>query len=214
MSTDEFQEIWKTYDRKLDTSLKMNLQLLETVRSGRVRSSFRSTIAWKVVVNILAVPWILFLAAVVYWHHREPVFTVSVVLLIFFAIHAVAYNIHDIILMRRINFTRSITDTQQQLAELEASIIGSLRIQFLQTPIWAVFFVTKDMILHGGATFWLVEGSVTSFFILLAVWLYRNISLRNLDRWWVKGLMKNEGGASIARARSFIQEIEDFKKEI
>jgi len=214
MSTDEFQELWKSYDRKLESSLKMNLQLLETVRTGKIRSSFRTTIAWKIVVNILTMPWIFVLSVVAYKHHGQPVFTVSMILLILFAWHAVVYNIYHINLMRRIDLARSITATQQQLAELESSILHGLRIQFLQTPIWTVFFISKDMLLHGGLKFWLIEGTVIVLFILLTIWLYRNITLSNVNRWWIKSMIRHEGGASIARARSFIREIEDFKREL
>ena len=49
MSTDEFQQIWKAYDVKLEKSLRLNLRLLQEVQSQKARSVLRSFIASRVI---------------------------------------------------------------------------------------------------------------------------------------------------------------------
>jgi len=52
---------------------------------------------------------------------------------------AIVVYIKHIVIIKEINYSDSITDTQEKLAVLQSSTIGIGRILWLQLPFWSTF---------------------------------------------------------------------------
>jgi hypothetical protein len=213
MSTDEFQQLWKAYDKKLQRSLRLNLQLLEAIRFRKVRVSFNWQIVFKLMMIALGIGWNIIMGSLLWRYRSNPVFLASAGLIILFTSYGIGGYVLQLLLMLQINLSKSILATQKQLAQLEAVIVRTLRVSFLQAPVWPFLFVPK-MLPAGTATmYWVIEETVTVLLALLAIWVYRRITVKNAGQGWVKKVVDNEGGKSIARARAFIKEIEEYQRE-
>ena len=212
-ATDEFQQLWKAYDVKLQRSLKLNQQLLEEIRSRKVRTSFNWQIVFKVMVIGLGIGWNIVMGSLLWTFLSNPVFVVSSGLIILFTSYCIAGYFLQLLLMLQINLSKSILATQRQLAQLEAVIVWTLRVSFLQAPVWPFLFVPRILPAAIAPTYWLIEALVTALLAGAAIWMYRRITVAGARRGWVKKMVDNEGGKSIARARAFIKEIEEYKKE-
>lgn len=213
MSTDEFQQLWKEYDVKLQRSLKLNQRLLEEIRSRKVRTSFNWQIVFKIMVIVLGIGMNIVLGSLLWKFQSNPVFTVSAGLIILFTSYCIAGYFLQLLLMLSINLSKSILATQRQLAQLEAVIVWTLRVSFLQAPVWPFLFVPRIMPAGVAPLYWVIEGVVVLLLLLVVIWMYRRITVIGAHRGWVKKMVDNEGGKSIARARAFIKEIEEYKKE-
>lgn len=213
MSTDEFQQIWKEYDAKLEKSLKLNQQLLEEIQFRKVRVSFNWQIVFKLMVILLGVGWNVVMGSLLWAFRANPIFVVSAGLIILFTSYCIAGYFLQLLLMLQINLSKSILATQKQLAQLERVIVWTLRVSFLQAPIYPFLFVPKTLPAGVASLYWGVEGVVVLLLLLVVLWIYRRITVKNAGKGWVKKLVDNEGGKSIARARGFIKEIEEFRKE-
>ena len=58
MELQELKEIWTQYDRKLDKSVKLNVELLKEIKLGKARSQLRRSafvFALELFVNLAAV---------------------------------------------------------------------------------------------------------------------------------------------------------------
>jgi hypothetical protein len=125
---------------------------------------------------------------------------------------AVAIYIKHIVLIKDLDYSQSITDTQKKLSKLQASTFNS-RFILLQTPFYSTFFWSTGMIEGGGMKFWLIAVPITLLFTLLTIWLYRNLTPGNMHKKWVKALVKNDPEhISVMQAQDFLNEIEEFKK--
>ena len=213
MSTDEFQQLWKSYDEKLQRSLRLNQQLLESIQRRKVRVSFGWQIAFKLMVVGLGIGCNIVLGSLL-WHFRDnPVFVVAAALIIGFMSFTIAGYFMQFLLMVNINMSRNILDTQKQLAGLETIIVRTLRVSFLQAPVWPFLFVPRVLPAATATLYWVIEAVVTILLAAVAIWLYRRITLRNAAGGWVKKMVDNEGGKTIARARAFIKELEEYRKD-
>jgi len=92
-------------------------------------------------------------------------------------------------------------------------IIQTLRVGFLQTPAYTFFYITKHQIATAGPGFWVTQGIVTGAAVLVTIWVYRTVTVHNAGKGWVKQMVDNEGGKTIARARAFIREVKEWGKE-
>jgi len=214
MSTDEFQEIWKAYDGKLEKSLQLNLHLLKEVQSQKARSALRSFIAGRVIGIVIGILYLVLLCVAFWWVRTQPVMAVSFAVFIICTVIAIGEYIQEIGVIRGIGYGDNIVDTQAKLAGIQGGIVRTLRISWLQLPFWATFFVSNELLQKGGRVFLMVEVPIVLVLTILAVILFKNITIENAQKKkWVNSLIRSTGIKSVSRAMDFIKEIEDFKKD-
>jgi hypothetical protein len=213
MSTDEFQELWKAYDAKLEKSMELNKRLMEEVNSQKVRRSFNWMIVGKLFIIFLGIKWNAICGALL-WHFRtEPFFVTAAALSILFTSLMICGYVVQLLLLIQISMAKTILNTQKQLARLEALIVATYRISILQAPVWTFFFLNRSMIATMGPGLWIMQASITGLFIVGVIWLYRRITVANIDKKWMRKLLSGLGVEQIGRARQFIREIRDYSAE-
>jgi hypothetical protein len=214
MSADEFQEIWKAYDAKLEKSLQLNLQLLKEVKSQKAKSVLRPFIVSRVIGIVIGIVYLLLLGVGFWYVRTQPVMAVSFAVFIACTAMAIGEYIREIGVIQGISYGDNIVDTQRKLAGIQSSIIGMLRISWAQLPFWATFFVSNELLRKGGRGFLMVEIPIVLLLTIAAVILFKNITIENAQKKkWVKALIRGSGIKSLSRAMDFMKEIEDFKKD-
>jgi glucan phosphoethanolaminetransferase (alkaline phosphatase superfamily) len=214
MSTDEFQQLWKAYDVKLEKSLRLNVRLFREVQSQKARSVLRSLIASRVIGIVIGIIYVVLLVLAFWYVRTQPVMAVSFGVFILCSVIAIGMYMRELGVIRTISYGDNIVDTQQKLAAIQSSIIWTLRICWVQLPFWATFFVSNELLRKGGQEFWAIEIPIVFLLTIAAVILYRNLTVENLHtKKWVGGLIRGTGLKSVARAMEFMQEIEEFKNE-
>jgi hypothetical protein len=219
----ELRNIWQAYDRKIEEARVLNLQswalnlrCFEALQTEKARHKLSALSRFKGWVAALGVLWVVFLALLVLgsWF-SNPYFTVSVGMIMLFNVYAVAVYIRHIYIIRQINYGDSITSTQEKLAVLKLSTINSTRILMLQMPFYTTWFWHRSWLSFSSSSFWLVTFPITLMFTLLAIFLYRNISLKNMHKKWLKlFMMAGPEYKSLLEAQSFIAEIDEFKNDL
>lgn len=214
MSTDEFQQLWKEVDAKLERSMELNHRLMTELGTQKVQRAFNWQIVFKLMMIVLGIGWNIVIGSMMWWFRTEPVFVASALVVLCCTGYSVGAYIVQLVLMLQIRMSDSILGTQKQLAQLEAMIVQGLRVGFLQTPVYTFFFVTKAQLATAGASFWIIQSIVTGAAVLVTIWVYRTVTVGNAGKkGWVKQMVDNEGGKTIARARAFIREVKEWGKE-
>jgi len=214
MSTDEFQQLWKAYDAKLERSMEQNHRLMTELGTQKVHRAFGWQIVFKVMMIGLGIGWNIVVGSLLWRFRTEPVFVASAVVVLCCTGYTVGGYIIQLLLLLQIRMSDSILGTQKQLAQLEATIVQTLRVGFLQTPAYTLFFVTRQELATAGAGFWVMHALVTGAAVLVTIWVYRTVTVGNaVKKGWVKQIVDNEGGKTITRARAFIREVKEWEKE-
>jgi len=218
----ELKNIWAAYDRKLEEakilnlqSWALNLRCFEELQLYKAKSKLIALSGFRLGVLILSIAYVLFLSMLVYFvRGRHIYFSVSIGMIALITMITLVTYIKHIVIISQINYSNSITDTQEKLSNLRSSMVNIVRIAWLQLPFWSTFFWSSKWIIHGGASFWLIQFPITLFLIWLAIWLYRNVSLKNMDRAWFKILLGSPEWTSVQKALEFMREIELFKRDL
>lgn len=206
------QELWKAQDEKLDRTLKLNLHLLESFQKQKAASRLNSLARLKLWAVGLGILWALFLGLLIYGNQLQNIyFTVSAGMVMLFTILAVAIYIKHVGLIRSIDYSLPITQTQQKLSRLQASTFNT-RFLLLQTPFYSTFFWNTEMINAPDNLFWFISVPIALLFTVVAVYLYKNLTPANMHKKWVSALIKSTPEhTAIMEAQDFLQEIEEFK---
>ena len=207
------KSLWKVQDEKLDRTMKLNLFILDSMQKQKAQSKLKGLARLKLVAVILGILWTLFLGVLVYGNQLQNIyFTVSVGMIMLITIAAIAIYIKHIVLIKEIDYSQSITDTQKKLAKLQASTFNN-RFILLQTPFYTTFFWSTEMIQASVTKFCLIAVPITLLFTLLTLWVYKNLTPLKMHKKWVSYLLKNDPEqVPVMQALKFLNEIEEFKK--
>jgi lysylphosphatidylglycerol synthetase-like protein (DUF2156 family) len=218
MEETNFVLLWKEQYEKIDQSLAINKRILKETISQKARSALRSLIRIKAFGIVAAILWLLVLGAalsvaILNYSSAANYFVISVSAIFFINVKALYDYIKHLVWVNNINYDGSITEIQKKLVKLQLSIFQHVRIMFLQLPFWTTFTLSdKWFPQHASWMYIIFQILFTASFIYLAFWLYKNITLANANKKWVKSLIEGAGGKSVSKALEFYKEIEEFNE--
>jgi hypothetical protein len=213
MEDAELISLWKSYDTKLEKSLKLNMELIEEVKKQKMKSQLHSLVRLKIIEIILGLAALFILGSLLYIGWPQIFFCISVTALMVFCIVPIIQYLQQVALIASIDYNNNIVMAQQALVKLQASVINVPRFAWLQLPVYTLFYISNDMVKHGSAGFWVFQVLITGVFVFASVWLYKNISLKNINKRWIRGMIWNDGQKQVSKAMEFLKEIEKFRKE-
>jgi hypothetical protein len=222
MEEQDLINIWKSYAKKIEhasilnmQSWALNLQWFESMQTHKAKVKMNSLAHFKAGAVILGILYMLFLTILIYGNQLKNIyFTFSLALILLITIIVTGVYIKHIVLIRQIRYTESITNTQENLSRLQSSTIKIARIAWLQMPLYTTWFWNSNWIVNDPLSFWLIAFPVTLLFTLLTIWLYNNISMKNMNKKWFKILFNTPEWKSVRKSMEFIKEIELFKEEL
>lgn len=209
----ELKNIWKAYDKKLESLLHINYEQLKTIESERAESKIRSFVRGHLAVMLLGMLWIgllVFLA----WHMRDNLyFSVSVGCIILFNVFAVAAYLRHIVIVTGIDVAGNVVETQQQLARVNTSYINVGRILLLQTPFYCTWWYTSELVQDAGVLFWTIQAVVVFALTAFVLYLFVKLSPNNKQDHWARRVDGFFGASQLQNAIAFLDKVEQFKQE-
>jgi hypothetical protein len=214
MSADEFQNLWKEYDAKLERSFSLSRRLFTDVQQQKVGSELRPLIRSRVFGIVVGIVWMVLMGFCLYVVRRQPVMAVSFGVFCVCTFIGIVGYIRDVSVILAIDFADNVVETQRKLAAMQSAMVRDIRLVWLQLPFWASFFVSNAFIRSSGRLFYLVEVPVFLCLVGVAVFLYLNITVRKAQhKKWVAALIRSAGSRRVSRAIGLLKELEAFERE-
>lgn len=221
MEDKELKDLWQLADQQLKEAKLLNNQswvlhhqVFIDGQERKARNEFFSLILFKLFAIILGIAFIRFVGYYLfnYWDRPSVVICASGIVLIT-GLVLLDYII-QLYLLCTFNLRGDILKSQKKMVYLETSIIRSIRVSFLQMPFYTFFFINEVAVSTASNRFWTFQLLVTSAFIALSLFLFFTISRKNLHKKWVMKLIEDAGGKSVRKAMVFMNEIDDFEKDM
>lgn len=223
MDDNQLKNILESYNQKLEQarvlnmqSWVLNLKCFETLQKNKAEKKLKSLINFKLIAVVLGILWLIFLGYLFYFSLGKAsiFFLVSCGAIILVTLIAIIVYIHQIYLIGKINNSEDVISAQERISKLKLSTINITRILFLQSPFYCTFWWTTKMIVDSPISFWLISFPVAMLFTFASIWLYRNISIKNVNKKWFKILFNSPEWNWLISANSFLKEINSFKKDV
>jgi len=214
MSTDEFQLIWKEYDRKLERQMSLGRRLFADLQQQKVGAELRPVVRSRIVGIVVGFVWLWLMVFCLYLVRSQPVMAISFAVFCGCTVVGIVGYIRDVAVIRSVSYAASVVETQRKLVGMQSTMLRDIRLAWLQLPFWASFFVSNGMIRAGGRLFYFIEVPVFLGFVGLAVFLYFNFTVENVRRKrWVAAMVRGGGSRRLARAVELLKELEEFERE-
>ena len=218
MEDRELENMWKADSGKVDPAYVMNLQAwalhartIEYVQTFKAEARLRSLAAFKSRAVLIGIVWSLVLGILIYGNgFRNVFFSGSLSLLLIFSVAAIIVYIQQIVLIKRIDYGEPVTAIQEKLLKLQVSTVGIVRVLWLQLPLYTTFFWSSGWI-ESDPLFWFTALPISLGFTFLAIWIYGQISFKNMGRKWFRILIGKKEWVSITDAKAALDEITAFK---
>lgn len=219
MENSELINIWKAQNAKIEKTLAINKRLLKETIGRKAESALENLVRLKTAGIVAFVIYLILLGFVLFYaisnySSASNYFIVSMSAITLINIKGFADYIKHLVWIKNINYDGSVVEIQKRLSKLQLSIINHSKIMILQFPFWTTFYLSnrwfpQDM----GLSYMIFQISITSSFIYLTYWLYKNHKPENLSKKWFRNLIAGSGGKSVAKAIEFYKEMEEFEKE-
>ena len=224
MELQEIKDLWIQYDQKLEKQVQLNMHLLRKVELEKTRSALRKTATDPIFSLIFGALMFIALMPFTMNHINLLPYAVPALALGLYAVLLVIDSAYRLSIIKKIDYEGPITEIQSHVEKLR---IHNLRYTLSLNLSWAIlWFFIPIIILKGLGGFdfyglyhgWIVWNLVfcATFgvgLIALVIWLARRYTTDQITQPWLKNLMNNLAGHSLAKARASLQEIEDFNRE-
>lgn len=221
MEDKDLQNLWKLADRQLrdakllnDQSWVLHCRVFVALQEQKAKKRLRGLIISKVLAVVFGTAYVWFVAGLLFTHFGRPAVVISAGAIILITSVVVVGYLIQLYLLCTMDFQESIIKSQRHLAFIETSIIRSIRVSFLQLPFYTFFYINGDVIREATIRFWAFQLFFTGVFVAVALFLFATVSRKNLRKKWVKKLVDDAGGQSLRKTMEFINEIEDYRKNV
>lgn len=217
MEETNFVLLWKEHYDKIDRSLSINKRLLTETVNHKAESVLHSLLKFKTRGVITLVVYLLILGTLLFYAISNysvaaNYFIVSIGAIFLINLRALYDYIKHIVMINQIDYDGSITAIQRQLVKLQLSIFRHSRIMVLQIPFWTTFQLSSKWFPQSvGIGYIVFQVAITASFTWLALWLYKQQTIANADKKWIKSLLASSGAEKVSRALAFYKELEAFE---
>jgi hypothetical protein len=208
------QNTWSNHEEKLEKSIQLNLEILRKINIKSARSRMTSLILINVstLVFYQMVMWYFIYFTATHW--SEIQFLISGSLLVTWAA-VISYGaIKQLKLIHETDYAGPVTIVQKQLQKVKIAIVHFLRMALMILPFHMAFLIVISKIwlnvdlIKVADPVWMI--AQTLVLIIPTIWIYRNLSPKNVNKKWVNWLLQGNG-SQINEAQKFMDEIERFE---
>ena len=223
MELEELKNRWNEFDNKLEKSLQLNKQLLNKINLDKAKNKLRTLLIYKLLEMGVLVYVIYYLVNFTIKNIDSTQFSISALILIFFGVMGYISDIRQISVIIRLRTDKAddITSKQKNLTTLKLLIVNYVKWALLSIPffpVWIVLipkiFLNFDIYSSSMNLWWWMNIGLGILFIPFVLWIFRQLSKKNINLFWVKNLLDGSGWSLVTDAENFLNEIEKFGKEL
>lgn len=221
MDLQDLKDRWAEYDRKLDTSLRLNTRILREVNLSRVDSSLKRLsrlIIFELLASLgVAVALGMFIAS----HIQETRFLVPAAALDLCALALVIASIRQLAALHGLDYSAPVVAIQKQLEALRIERIRATKWTLLLSPLlWTPLMIVAIEAMFGVDVYLFLDGAWLAAnllfglaFIPLMLWAARHFATRWKGSPLLQSLMDDLAGRSLVVATGFLSELSRFEEE-
>jgi hypothetical protein len=214
---DDLKAAWQTLNRNMERQNALALDEFRERKLSRFRSGLRPLAVGQVIQLILGSAMTIFFAQFWVNHIAVPSLFVSGLLLQFYGTMFLAFAARDLLLIRRIDYAAPVIVIQRQLAELQswhlrAAVFHGLTgaVAWLPAMLVLLHFLDADVLMNKPSKMWWL---ISTALVCLA-FNYALIRLARSPRRCGMSLRNSWIGRTVIRARTTLEEVEKFEREI
>ena len=218
MELDELKQTWSEHARKLDRVLSLNLQGLKRAQLDQTKSALGRFKMFQVFEILVGFAVLLWSGSYIADHVAVPTLAGPALILAASALGAVIGNIRQLVLLGQISYADSVATIQRKIEEMKLHFLRTIRLMAFMLPLYMVYVVIGlnlvfgwDVLAYSDKMFLWANLLVSLIFIAPAVWVFRNLSFKNIGNPVIRALVHGGGGKQMIAALEFLESLQEFE---
>lgn len=223
MNLDELKQAWETSNRRLDTVVSLNRQvviasMLKTVKTPmqhlRIALSMEAVSAFAITLS---------LGNFIFRHSGEPGFAWPAALMDVWMIGLLVTTIRQLVFMSTIHYDQPVLDIQKRIENLRLLRLRSIRFALITGLVvwWLPFLIVVckavfniDAYMFFGERFFYINGLASGMIVPLSIWLSKRFSQRMARSPFFQSVARHIEGNYVDTALASMARISAFEVEV
>lgn len=214
MENIELQNIWKSYDRKLESMLAINKDIAVNLSRQKLNKQISRLYRPKLTAIIIGVAYTIFLIVIATITSLAKAYFMAIgfgaIALIMMVV--ILFYMYQLYLISKIKRDEEVLATQQLFAQLRISSFNGLKLSIFQLPFWSICWIS----INGLKDSPLVYGGVNLLIFLtlcyLSYWTYKKLGYKN-EKSKVRDFFLSGGEwEPILKSEEILEQIKGYKK--
>lgn len=213
----ELISLWKDLDHKHQQQQTELNELKIKLSAMDVKSNLASMKPIKLFTLFIGILWVGFgayILAYLFIHAYKitsSFFLYSAAAQILLTAIAIWVYIYQLALIWNVDYAAPIIKTQETLHKLKSSTLWVTRVLILQFPLWTTFYLSEKMLVESGTIFIIIQSILTLSFSVLAIWLFKNIHIKNSQKKWFRLFIRGIEWEPIIRSAAILEQVKEYK---
>lgn len=211
-------DMWAAQEAQIEQSVKVNTLALKEIKSQKAQDKLRGYLSLNQWTAALSVLITVCLGYFVGSHQDKLYMMVAGVVVMLWSISLTIGAIGQIVKIKALDYAKPVVEVQTDLNNIRLSALFNIKTSLMVLPFYFAFMLIGAQTLFGvdmveiANPAWLKAQSVVSvLFALVAAWLYRFFSPKNVDKPMVKWLMQGVGDQTLKAAKE-LEALKEFEK--
>jgi len=226
MELEELKTMWQIHESKLDKAARLNLKLLDMIQSQKVKSAIKPLLVKNSIVLTLHALTILALLIFTIFNISSLPYAISALVLLAYYALLFVNTYQQIMEIKGINQSDDVLGMQSSLTKLKTHMLTFIRISVLTIPAFLSFPVVVpkafadlnmnvfngfDIIAQTNGNWWTAEIFAFIALIPLGIWFYQQVTPQNIDKSWVRHIIKTTASKNLTTAMRYFNELQEMK---
>lgn len=217
MNESELKELWKTTNEKLEESFTINRKNTEDITRIKVHNLLSSMKPLKIVALLVGFLWVVLgtiILSPIYLYSfsdANKFFLFSATIQVVITAIALCIYIYQLIKIYEVNSYAPILEAQEKLVQLRITTLWSVKILFLQLPLWTTFWWNETMLTNWSILQWIITAAITFSFSYISIWLFINIKYENRNTKWFRLIFSGKEWASLMKSMELLEQVKEYK---
>ena len=214
MDNIELQNIWKSYDQKIQSMLTINKEIALNLSRQKLDKQIRKLNRPKWTVVLIGVPYTILLIGITVIATISNAYFVAIGFGAISLIMAIVlgnyfYQLH---LISEIRNSDDVLFTQKQLSKLRISSFNCLNFAVFQLPFWSVCWISIEALkaspyIYGGIN--LIIFLILTF---ISFWLFKKLSYKQKESKIRDFFLSGSEWEPIAKSAEILEQIKEYEK--
>lgn len=214
MENIELQNIWKSYDQKLESMLTINKDIAINLSRQKLNKQI-SRLYWpKLTAIIIGLPYTLLLIVIATITSLAKAYFMAigfgVIALIMIVV--LVFYLYQIYLISKIKRDEEVLATQQLLSKLRISSFNSLNLAVFQLPFWSICWISINGLKHSPFVYGGINLLIFLTLSYLAFWTYKKLSYKNKKSKVRDFFLSGSEWEPILKSAEILEQIKGYKK--
>jgi len=213
----ELKKLWQTTNEKVAENFVLNKQNRDEITRVKVHSMLGSMKPIKIFTLLTGILWVgtgFIVLSSIYinaFTEANKFFLFSATVQVLLTAIALILYIYQLAKIYQVEIDSPILQTQKKLAQLQSTTLWSVRILFLQLPVWTTFWWNESMLTEWSIIQWVIPLFFTVSFTILALWLFFNIKYENRNKKWFQLIFSGKEWTPLMKSLELLEQVQDYK---